>query len=324
VASPDPPGFVVSTQPNGSRFNLPLEGDLIEAALSLKGTTQTTAVFANYGVTDRWDVGLAVPFIKVNLDASVQARILRLVTCAVPALCNPLVHTFDRTNPDATLNVRHTGEASGLGDVVLRSKYQFAHMAGGGLAAAVDIRLPTGNEKELLGAGGSEAKFLLVASAEHGRFGQHVNFGYTAAHGTVAGTVPGLASVSIPDEINYSAGVELVGGPRLTVMGDVVGRTLRGAGRLDLLDKKFEFTDVVASNDPARTECGLPDFACHAAISRAEFNPRPGDLTLLLGTVGAKYNLAGNLLVSGSVLVPLTKAGLRSRVTTTVGIDYAF
>src|SRR3989442_7192322 len=50
-------------------------------SLSLKATTHTAAVFANYGVTDHWDVGLAVPFVRVNLDAAVTATIRRLVTC---------------------------------------------------------------------------------------------------------------------------------------------------------------------------------------------------------------------------------------------------
>lgn len=75
-------GFMV--QPAGTRLDPPFEGDLIEAALSLKATTHTTAVFANYGVTDRWDVGAAVPLVRVNLDASVRALILRLVTCDNP------------------------------------------------------------------------------------------------------------------------------------------------------------------------------------------------------------------------------------------------
>jgi len=55
-----------------------------------------------------------------------------------------------------------------------------------------------------------------------------------------------------------------------------------------------------------------------------EFEPRPGDLHLMLGTAGFKFNPAGNWLVSTSVLFPLTDAGLRSRVTTVVGLDYAF
>ena len=45
---------------------------------------------------------------------------------------------------------------------------------------------------------------------------------------------------------------------------------------------------------------------------------------MLRGTGGVKFNLAGNLLITGSVLFPLTNVGLRSRVTTVIGMDYAF
>jgi hypothetical protein len=61
-----------------------------------------------------------------------------------------------------------------------------------------------------------------------------------------------------------------------------------------------------------------------ASISLDEFAARSGNLTLLLGTGGVKFNPVGNLLVSASVLFPLTDAGLRSRVTTVIGVDYAF
>jgi hypothetical protein len=44
----------------------------------------------------------------------------------------------------------------------------------------------------------------------------------------------------------------------------------------------------------------------------------------VLGTGGVKFNPVGNWLISGSVLFPLTDAGIRSRVTTVVGLDYAF
>jgi hypothetical protein len=291
-------------------------------------------VFANYGVTDRWDIGLAVPFVSVNLDARVKARILRLVTGPPPDF--PFiteeqrrdalnVHTFELDNPDATRTVQHSGHASGLGDMVLRTKYHFLRAASGGLAAAVDLRLPTGDENELLGAGGVQAKFLLVASSERGRVGQHVNIGYTAAEGEVAGTLAGFTSTPLPDEINYSGGIEFVASPRLTLMGDVVGRTLRGAGHLDLASKKFEYSD------PGPRLAGMPGPGCAgiagqtcASVSLDEFDPRSGNLTLLLGTGGVKFNPTGNLLISASVLFPLTDAGLRSRVTTVIGVDYAF
>jgi len=321
-----------SQRGDGSRLTPPFEGDIIEAALSLKATTHTTAMFANYGVTDRWDVGLAVPFVRVNLDASVRARILRLVTCDDPFSSNQgpqcaSIHTFEIGNPNATRTVQRNGHAGGIGDIVLRTKYHFLRMGGGGLAAAVDLRLPTGDEHELLGAGGAEAKFLLVASSERGRFGQHVNLGYTAAHGDVAGTVTGLSAASLPDEINYSGGVEFIASPRLTLMGDVVGRTLRGAGHLDLVSKTFQYTDPPPGGIVPQTlvEAGITSLAAFtSSVSLDEFDPRSGDLTLLLGTGGVKFNPTGNLLISGSVLFPLTKAGLRSRVTTVIGVDYAF
>lgn len=319
--SPAPPGFVLTRAANGSRFNPPFEGDLIEAGLSLQATTHTTAAFANYGLTGRWDIGFAIPIVRVNLDAAVTARVLRLVTCAAPETCAPTVHTFDPANPDATRTIQRSGHATGLGDIILRSKYHFLRAGNGGLAAAVDIRLPTGDEEELLGAGGVQAKLQLVASSEQGRFGEHVNAGYTIAEGDVAGALSGLTSATLPDEFNYSGGVEFVANPRLTVIGDMVGRTLRGAGRLDLVSKSFEYVDVTSFNRPG---CAFPDFVCHASINRDEFDTRTGNLTLLLGTGGVKYNPIGNWLISGSVLFPLTEAGLRSRLTAVVGLDYAF
>jgi len=64
-------------------------------------------------------------------------------------------------------------------------------------------------------------------------------------------------------------------------------------------------------------------FTCRTA-SFDEFAARPGNLTLLLGTGGVKFNVAGNMLISASLLFPLSKAGLRSRLTTVIGMDYAF
>ena len=332
---PEAPFFQFSRQGDGSRLTPPFEGDIIEAALSLKATTHTTAAFANYGVTDHWDVGIAVPFVRVNLDASVTARILRLVTGPPPdaplsaadrqAALN--THTFELNNPNATLTVGHSGHATGLGDIVLRTKYHFLRMAGGGLAAAVDLRLPTGDENNLLGTGGAQAKFFLVASSERGRFGEHANVGYTAAKGDVAGTVAGLTATSLPDEINYAGGVEFVANPRFTVNGDLVGRTLQRAGRLDLVSKVFQYSDPSKLPEiftpQTLVQAGILTFPT-SSVALDEFNPRSGNLTLLLGTGGVKYNVAGNLLISGSVLFPLTNAGLRSRVTTMVGLDYAF
>ena len=331
-----PPTFVFSATPNGTLLNPPFEGDLVEAALSLDATTNTTAFFANYGVSDRWDIGIALPVVRVDLNASVTARVVRLVTGTLPPGFVPdpemlraalNTHTFEIDNPNATRTVVHNASATGLGDVVLRTKYQFVRAMGGGLAAAVDLRLPSGDPHNLLGTGGTQVKALFVASDDRGRVGHHANVGYTAASGSVAGMIAGLTSASIPDELNYSGGVEFVASPRLTLLGDFVGRTLRGAGRLKVTTKAFEYDYPLAAfttTPDATISCGgIVGNVCRTAMFD-EFDPRPGNLNLLLGTVGMKFNPFGNWLISGSVLFPLTDAGLRSRVTTVIGLDYAF
>jgi hypothetical protein len=68
-----PPFFGVIAQPNGTRLNPFFEGDVIEAALSLRVSTDTFAFFANYGLTERWDVAVAAPIVRVDLEAAVLA-----------------------------------------------------------------------------------------------------------------------------------------------------------------------------------------------------------------------------------------------------------
>jgi hypothetical protein len=294
--------------PNDTRFDPPFEGDLIEAALSMRTRTETAVFSLNYGVTDRWDVGLLVPLVHVKLEADVQASILRLSTAG-----DPLTHTFEAGDPSATQKSFHvSGSATGLGDVVLRSQYRVLDFAGGGVAGGIDVRLPTGDQNNLLGAGG-QTKMFAIVSGGRGRLMQHANLGYTAAWGSApnVGLLAALgAETPLPDEINYAVGVELVVESRLTIVGDVLGRSLRDAGRLGVVSKPFEY--VTRAGGPVQT------------VDLNEFDPRPGNLNLTLGTVGVKFNPRGNLLISASVLLPISSSGLRSRVTPVVGIDYAF
>jgi len=300
---PVPPFFGVVTNPDGSRLTPFFEGDVIEAALSLDVNTDTVAFFGNYGVTDRWDVGIAVPVVRVDVEASVLATILRLSTGP-----NPFIHTFEAGNPNATQRTfSRSGSATGLGDLVLRTKYRFFGDTRGALAAAIDARLPTGDEENLLG-GSAQTKLFLVASTGGDRLAQHVNVGYSFGGGREAGT---LSSRSLPDEFTYAGGVEFVAAPQLTLIGDLVGRTLRGMGRLEIESKRFDFQPLDATQPPT-------------SVHFDEFAQRSGNLNLLFGTVGAKFNPAGDLLISGSVLFPLTDAGLKSRWTTVVGLDYTF
>jgi hypothetical protein len=304
-----PPFFGVDANPDGSLLSPFFEGDVIEAALSLSVASDVVSVFGNYGLTDRWDVGVAVPFVHVDMDATVQATIRRLATGA-----NPLIHTFEAGSDVPTRTFSSGGSATGLGDIELRTKYRLWDFgAGGGLAAAADFRLPTGNEDDLLG-GSSQVKVFFVESAGTNRISQHVNIGYTFSTGEAAPltVTPIGATPSLPDELNYSAGVEFVVEPRVTIIGDIVGRNLRDAGRLELVQKTFQFQP---SGNPA------PPIQ---STQFEEFEPRRGNLNLVYGTAGVKVNPQGNWLISASVLIPLNDSGLKNRLMTIIGMDYAF
>ena len=140
------------------------------------------------------------------------------------------------------------------------------------------------------------------------RLERDINVGYTFASGDVAGTVTASGVASLPDEINYTGGVEFIAGPRVTVTGDVVGRTLRGAGHLEVVSKSFEYIDPTIQGPPGPGCAGFISLVC-ATAHFDEFNPRSGDLTLLLGTGGVKVNPFGNCLISASVLFPLSNNG---------------
>ena len=56
----------------------------------------------------------------------------------------------------------------------------------------------------------------------------------------------------------------------------------------------------------------------------SEFALQDGSLNLAFAAIGAKYNAAQNLLISGSVLFPLKDSGMRSQPVPVIGIDYTY
>lgn len=259
-----------------------------EDALRLSVSTDTVGLFVNYGLTDRLDVGIALPLIRVKLDAD-----LRFVF-RVRGGQGEQSGTFEQT--------RSGGRSkTGFGDVVARTKYNVLQQPGGGVALGFDLRLPTGDEDNLLGIPGTQAKIYGIYSAALGKFSPHVNVGYTLSRGNAAVEDPTSVFLEPPDEFNYTGGVDISLTPRLTFAGDIVGRTLRDMNRLQFIDVGF---------GPSFQEFAL--------------RPETESLRLVLTSLGVKYNVFGNFLISGNVLFPLTKAGLRDRFTPVLGLDYSF
>jgi hypothetical protein len=267
------------------------EADLVREDLSLKLKTNTTALQFNYGLTDRWDIGAVVPIVHVSIDASALATIDRIGTSAIPA-----IHHFTGSDPDHE-TISSSGSATGLGDIVVRTKYRLVKAPGGGLAAGVDLRLPSGDDKDLLGIGTTQAKFLIIGSGEMGVVAIHANAGYA-----VAGSSDIVGD--IPKEFDYTVGAEVVAG-KATLAFDLIGHTLF---------------------DTSRFEDGPVQFPVEGgpAVTRTAFQYHSGNLSQVLGTAGVKFPVAPRLLITANALFSLNDAGLKANVIPVVGLEYVF
>jgi hypothetical protein len=288
-----------------THFNVPgdnhYEGDIIDSDLILDLDTDTFATFLTYGVTDRLDLGVAVPIQRVKMDATFLLTVLPIATQgdAVPS------HFF--SGGALTGELSESGEASGIGDIVLRGKLNFTQGDWGGVAGGVDVRLPTGDEENLLGTGSTQIKTFLIASGGKSRFSPHANVGYT-----FTGDSDTLGV--LPDEINYSGGFDAAVHSRVTLTADVVGRALLDAQRLTSSETVYRFR---RASDPVGT---LP-----RSVTREEFTSETGTLNLLFAALGLKFNPTGRLLISGNVLLSLSKDnGLQDDITPVIQVDYNF
>jgi hypothetical protein len=278
--------------PPGEPLTPAFEGDLIVTAMALDLKTDMFSLFGNFGVTDRFDVGIAIPVVRADMSAGVTSTLLRLSTAS-----DTSIHRFLGTDPN-TLTRQLAGDASGIGDILLRSKLNIAQTSRGAAAAAFDLRLPTGDEENLLGTGETQAKLYGIGSVNFGVFSPHVNFGYSFSSG------------DLPDEVNYAAGFDASLAPRVSVAADVLGRVLLDAGTFDEVTRTFEFMTLQ-----------------NPAIQRMSFQQlqfSEGNLHLALGAVGVKVNVGRTVLITANVLFPLSDTGLKPGVTPVIGFDYTF
>ena len=105
-----------------------------------------------YGVTDRIDVSLAVPVVRTRLALLSNATIHRIGTGSDLA-----VHYFRDADAiggyGSTRQFFAEGSAAGVGDLVVRAKATVLREGSRALAVGVDLRMPTGDEQNLLGSG---------------------------------------------------------------------------------------------------------------------------------------------------------------------------
>jgi Putative MetA-pathway of phenol degradation len=287
-------------------FTYPELNNLVETYSSdLSFKTDRTIISASYGVHDRVDVSVLVPLEHTTASGS-SAYKLRLNGSDLTADQCVVFSDQSRLCPYTT---NSKGTSSGIGDIILRGKVAVTSTPMLDLAVGLDVRLPTGDDEQLLGVGKRQTKLMVMGATTRGGVSPHFNVGYTFSGKGIPFDADGnvklwddvtgefnSAAFEPSDEVSYTFGADVAATPSITIMGDVIGRSLRNSA-------KFDF--VTSGGD-------------------SYFTVSPATLNLILGTIGAKVKIGSDFLITASVVFPLNSAGVKPGITPVIGFERAF
>jgi len=256
-------------------------------------SSQTMVIYGAIGATDKLDLSVAVPLVKVKLEG---------------------LSWIDNQEFGVRTRAEGAGIASGIGDISLMAKYRLLKFGEGnpdpgGVALIGTMRLPTGDRDNLRGLGITRTMLSVVVSAGRGRFRPHGSGGFeawsTGLHmaADFDDTRNGLKTVTARHQVQYAGGVEFEATPKVTLIGDVIGRHILGGGRV-----------VLQSFGP--TSAGVTAVEAASALKKgiAKVSLAPG----------LKWNVKGTVLLSVNALIPLFDQGLNDRFTPVIGLDWTF
>jgi len=273
--------------------------DVVTTVNDINASVSQYTTFFTVGITDRFDLSVAVPIVSTDLTVVSDATIQRLGTT------NSLTHFFRMSNGDIGDRRLFTARASanGIGDVTVRLKSSLHKAAKSGFSLGLDVRMPTGDAMDLAGAGTVGLQPFGIWSATFNRVSPHVNAGYQWNGSSVlAGNPATGVAEDFPDQAAYVVGADVAVNSRLTVVFGVLGRYVIDAKRLK--SETFYALDG------------------HSTFPNIAFEEQ--SFSELNGTFGMKANLFGRLLLNLNLAFSLDTHGLRDKVTPLIGIDYSF
>ena len=264
------------------------ENDIMPFTLALDIRVNVASFVLTYGLTDRLDLGIALPLVTTALEGHSLAQI-------IPFGGTTATHYFAGTPSDPVLTASRMvqGNATGLGDVAVRLKLNVHSSDRGGLALLADGRFPTGSARDLLGAGRFSGRVLGVMSGRFGDFSPHANVGYLFRSGSQRN-----------DAIIGTAGFDHLMAPWATFVADVISQWQVGENKLALpgpVTITQPFLRTVNTSD-------IPDVRDD----------------IVNASLGFKFTLGQGPTIITNTLFPLDRGGLRPNLLYTVGVEYSF
>jgi hypothetical protein len=305
--------------------------DFIQTRNNIDLRVNQYTFYITYGITKHLDVSAAIPILNIRMNVTSDATI---VPNSVAPLSgnfpgqvfhqfNPATVSSCAGKPQPCLNATFSDSQSstGIGDVILRGKYEIYHGERLGVAAGLDLRLPSGDAENFQGTGTAGVQPFGVVSyrariSPHAVIGYEINGESILAGNNITPLPPGTTLVnkaSLPNRFLYTVGADASITKRLTAAFDILGERFFDAPRLVFQP----FTDF--------GKCG--DLAC-SSLTPGTTHPNVGgvaaDFNETNASFGLKLRTIGKLVVTGNVLVRLDSNGLRAKAVPLVGVSYSF
>jgi hypothetical protein len=206
-------------------------------------------------------------------------------------------------------------DATGIGDITLRGKYEVLHGEKLTGSIGLGVRFPSGDAKNFLGTGAyGVIPFGVLSYA--GRISPHVRLGYEWNSNSILAGDPLSqtgGSASLPPAWLYSGGVDIRATKRLTIAADLIGQAVLSANRLSL----GSFARLPETD-------GKTDPTTESTISVPSINPVTGSYNSDAIAIGGKVRVFKELILVGNATIRVNDGGLRANVVPLVGASYAF
>jgi len=263
----------------------PFERDVLHVMTSLELNLIVSNVFASFGVSDRIDVGVAVPIVRASLSGSSTAEMVPHVS--------PTPHTFDQGG-STRASSSTSASATGIGDIAARLKVNLYQTPSLAAALLGDVRLPTGREEDFLGSGATAVRVMGIVSGRRGNFSPHANVGFLYTNA----------------ESQNNRLLATVGFDQL--LSDIATLAVDLVSSFETADSKLTLPEpvVFTAGGPVQ-EIQLTDI------------PHRKD-NFVDASFGMKFSPGGANRVVTNVLFPLVESGVRPSVMWTLGFERTF
>lgn len=187
-------------------------GDVVNVGMPLSIEASVITVYGTYGITNRLDVGFALPFVHLRIEnaGTIFEVIGNESGCSYEGgpNCKFIGGANDIT---VSLNDNFGMQSSGtyLSTLALRAKYRFSSARNlAKLAAVVDVRIPTRSDDDILGSGELGVRVTLIGEyAQLGTFKPYVNIGaqtWSGNHSSSVRLATGFSQQITPNKLFFA------------------------------------------------------------------------------------------------------------------------